>query len=180
VTISSHDDTGPLRKILHRNHVGAGCSSPVGWPELQVGLQEAHRAAGRASPERPFVRFEELASEGMLGLLEAAGGPAIARRVLMPLLSRPAAERERLIAAVSVWLANNCAWDPAARQLGVHRHTLRHRVTAVAKLLALDLDQFADRAELWAALRMAMHDAAATSPLRRDRAIGASSAGSPG
>jgi PucR family transcriptional regulator, purine catabolism regulatory protein len=37
----------------------------------------------------------------------------------------------------------------------VHRHTLRHRIAAVERLLSLDLSQFADRAELWAALQLA-------------------------
>ena len=48
----------------------AGGSSPVGWPQLQVGLAEASRAAERATPDRDFVQFEELAAEGMLGILE--------------------------------------------------------------------------------------------------------------
>jgi PucR family transcriptional regulator, purine catabolism regulatory protein len=79
----------------------------------------------------------------------------VARHILLPLNARPIAEREMLISAVTVWLGHNGAWDPAARELAVHRHTLRHRVSTVEKLLGLDLEQFADRAELWAALQLA-------------------------
>ncbi len=64
-------------------------------------------------------------------------------------------EREMLLDAVTVWLEHNGAWDPAARKLGVHRHTLRHRVSAVERLTGLDLSQFAGRAELWAVLQLA-------------------------
>jgi DNA-binding PucR family transcriptional regulator len=96
----------------------------------------------------------ELAAEGMLGLLEAAGGADVARRILLPLNARPAAEREMLTNAVAVWLSHNGAWDPSARELDVHRHTLRHRVSVIERLLGLDLSQFADRAELWAALQL--------------------------
>ena len=106
-------------------------------------------------PDRDLVQFEELAAEGMLGLLEVAGGADVARHILLPLNSRPAAEREMLINAVTVWLSHNGAWDPSARKLAVHRHTLRHRISAVERLLGLDLEQFADRAELWAALQLA-------------------------
>ena len=54
------------------------------------------RAAERATSDRDFVQFDELAAEGMLGLLKAAGGAAVARRILLPLISRPAAERDAL------------------------------------------------------------------------------------
>jgi len=155
VVVVHDEDTASLRKILGRHHAAAGGSSTVGWPQLQVGLAEALRAAERATPDRDFVQFEELAAEGMLGLLEAAGGAAVARRILLPLISRPAAERETLINAVTVWLSHNGAWDPSARELAVHRHTIRHRVAVVERLLSLDLSQFADRAELWAALQLA-------------------------
>jgi sugar diacid utilization regulator len=57
--------------------------------------------------------------------------------------------------AVAVWLSHNGAGDPSARELDVHRHTLRHRIAAVERLLGLDLSQFADRAELWAPLQLA-------------------------
>jgi PucR family transcriptional regulator, purine catabolism regulatory protein len=155
VVVVHNEDTASLRKILGRHSAAAGGSSPVDWPQLQVGLAEALRAAERATSDRDFVQFDELAADGMLGLLEAAGGAAVARRILLPLISRPAAERETLINAVTVWLSHNGAWDPSARELAVHRHTLRHRVAVVERLLSLDLSQFADRAELWAALQLA-------------------------
>jgi hypothetical protein len=56
---------------------------------------------------------------------------------------------------IAVWLSHNGAWDPSARELDVHRHRLRHRVSVIERLLGLDLSQFADRAELWAALQLA-------------------------
>jgi len=91
----------------------------------------------------------------MLSLLEAAAGADVARRILSPLDERPLAEREMLIRSVTIWLRHNGGWDPSARELGVHRHTLRHRIAGVERLLSLDLSQFADRAELWAALQLA-------------------------
>lgn len=153
VAITSHDDTERLEAVLRRHDAVAGVSAPTIWPRLAEGLTEARRAAARASATQRVVRYDAVAEQGMLGLLEGAGAGAMARRVLHPLLER---EDGALLAATArVWLEHNAAWDPAARELGVHRHTLRNRVTLVQQILGLDLDRFADRAELWSALHFA-------------------------
>ena len=85
VVVVHDEDTASLRKILGRHSAAAGASSPVDWPQLQVGLAEALRAAERVRPDRDLVRFEELAAEGMLDLLGAAGGAEVARCILLPL-----------------------------------------------------------------------------------------------
>jgi purine catabolism regulator len=154
VTITRYDDTNELRQLWLRDLIPAGSSTPIGWAELAVGYSEAQRAAARANRERLFVRFEELVNDGMLGILEASGGDAVAHRMLQPLHARPTVERQVLLESIRAWLAHNCAWDPAAKQLGVHRHTLRNRITTVENLLGLDLDRFSDRAELWAAIEL--------------------------
>ncbi len=154
VTVSRADDVAPVRKLLQSNGLTAGCSTPVTWGALSVGLDEAHRAATRAHEGRPFVRFDDLVGDGILGLLETSGGASVARRLLQPLLEAPPEQRDILLETLRAWMDHNCAWDPAARELGIHRHTLRNRVTAVERLLGLDLERFADRAELWAALEL--------------------------
>jgi hypothetical protein len=78
VVIVQNGDTAALRKILARHHAAAGGSSPVSWPQLAIGLAEAVRAAERTTADRDFVQFSELAAEGMLGLLESAGGGDVA------------------------------------------------------------------------------------------------------
>jgi PucR family transcriptional regulator, purine catabolism regulatory protein len=57
-----------------------------------------------------------------------------------------------LVHSVRVWLAHHGQWEPAAAQLGVHRHTLRKRVQRAAALLGRDLDEAGARAEVWVAL----------------------------
>jgi len=54
--------------------------------------------------------------------------------------------------ALETWLRHNAAWDPAARELGLHRHTLKAQVRRAGALLRLDLDTFEAKAELWALL----------------------------
>ncbi|WP_460369507.1 helix-turn-helix domain-containing protein, partial [Actinocorallia lasiicapitis] len=67
---------------------------------------------------------------------------ALADQILAPLDAT-------LRASLRAYLAANGQGDPAARALGVHRHTLRHRMKRVAELLNRDLDAPATRAELW-------------------------------
>ena len=85
----------------------------------------------------------------MRGLLAAAGAEPLARRLLAPLLTPEGAV---LLESARVWLRCNGAWEPAARELGVHRHTLRNRITAAERALGVDLDDVEARTDLWLAL----------------------------
>ncbi|MDT7785720.1 MAG: hypothetical protein QOF58_4139 [Pseudonocardiales bacterium] len=53
---------------------------------------------------------------------------------------------------LKVWLSHHGAWDPAAHQLGIHRHTLRNRVRKAEQALDRSLESPGLRAELWLAL----------------------------
>jgi purine catabolism regulator len=146
-------DTALLTEVLAAHEAEAGVSAPVEWASLQRGIAEAHKAGARTLPTRPVVSFESLAEEGVLGLLDTAGAEPVARRMLAPLLESDNPDHRALLRTAAVWIEHNGAWDPAARELNIHRHTLRNRLQSVERLLALDLSRFADRAELWTALQ---------------------------
>ena len=152
--VTPHDDLAASQALLARHGLAAGVSGPVPWHELTRGLGEARHAAGSVTRESSVVLFEQLAEQGMHGLLVASGGDRVARRMLQPLIDLPPAERDTALTTLRVWLQHNGAWDPAARELGTHRHTLRNRVRAAETLLGLDLDTFAARTELWSALQL--------------------------
>ncbi|MFB2580352.1 PucR family transcriptional regulator ligand-binding domain-containing protein [Herbiconiux sp. P15] len=154
VLVTEHDDLAASQALLARHGLAAGVSGPVSWHELTRALGEARHAAGSVTRDAPVVLFEHLAEQGMHGLLVASGGDRVARRMLQPVLDLPAAERDTVLTTLRVWLTHNGAWDPAARELGTHRHTLRNRIRAAETLLGLDLDTFAGRAELWSALQL--------------------------
>ncbi|MCJ1695523.1 PucR family transcriptional regulator [Rathayibacter caricis] len=149
VLITGAEDLEVIAAVLGRHGVSAGASAPTDWASLEAALQEAQRAAERSSADRPLLRFEDLAAQGMLGLLTASGAEPLARGRLAPLLN---AEGAVLLETARVWLGRNGAWEPAARELGVHRHTLRNRITAIERLLGVDLDDVSARTELWLAL----------------------------
>jgi purine catabolism regulator len=154
VAVVSADGSGPLERVLARHGVSVGFSGPIDWDDLPRGLAEARQAAARSREGRLVVRFERLADEGMLGLLRASGAETLAHRFLAPVLDLPKAERELVIRTATVWLTHNGSWDPPAKELGIHRQTLRNRITALENLLGVDLGSFQARSELWTSLRL--------------------------
>ena len=132
-----------------------GVSDPVEYSSLGQALRQAQRAVAAAlRTDLPVVRFADLADDGVLRLVDPEVAGVFADRLLAPLVEHDATSRGELIASLRAWLAHNGQWDPAASALGVHRHTLRHRVAKVGQLLGRDLDAADTRAELWLALRL--------------------------
>lgn len=153
VIIAPDADAALLGDILGQVEAEAGVSAPVDWNALNRGLTEARQAGIRSTPGRPVVLFESLADEGVLGLLTTADAEPLARRMLEPVIDSPNPDHRVLLKTAAVWIEHNGAWDPAARKLNVHRHTLRNRLHTLETLLSLDFSRFSDRAELWAALQ---------------------------
>jgi purine catabolism regulator len=134
-------------------HVGV--SDPVAYSSLAQALRQAQRAlAAAVRADLPLTRFSDLADDGVLRLVDPEVAGVFADRLLAPLVEHDATGRGELIASLRAWLAHNGQWDPAAAALGVHRHTLRHRIAKVGQLLGRDLDAADTRAELWLALRL--------------------------
>lgn len=155
VVVSGHDDVAGIVAVLKGDELAAGFSTPTGWEELRRGLTEAERAAARCRDGRAIVMFEDLAQDGILGLVDAEGAEVVAHSILRPVLDSERADHRALLHTAAVWLAHNGAWEPAARALDVHRHTLRNRLQTLERLLGLDLTRFEDRLELWTALQFA-------------------------
>nr|WP_256128080.1 PucR family transcriptional regulator [Arthrobacter sp. SDTb3-6] len=61
--------------------------------------------------------------------------------------------RADLVATVRAYLRHRGQWEGAARELGVHRNSLRHRMAIVSGLLRADPDDPDVAANLWLALR---------------------------
>ncbi|MFJ6452889.1 PucR family transcriptional regulator [Paenarthrobacter sp. NPDC091669] len=139
--------------LLERYGATAGASAETDVAHLAKALKEAERSLQRALElARPLVAFEEISRGGMLGLLHSDEAGSVARRLIEPLAKHDDAEQTQLLPTVSAWLANNCVWDRTARQLGIHRHTLRNRIDAAGTVLGLNLDSLRDRLELFAAV----------------------------
>ncbi|RKW70036.1 PucR family transcriptional regulator [Galactobacter caseinivorans] len=78
-----------------------------------------------------------------------------ARAMLQPLREHDARHGTSLLPTLAAWLRLDGNHEATARELGVHRHTIRARLRTAEHVGGYRLDGFAARAELWAALRLA-------------------------
>jgi purine catabolism regulator len=128
----------------------------VGEPAELSGLPEAYR---RVSSLRPRViatgksaRVEEV-TWSVTGLLGREAGTLLAARLLAPMLELEPERRDTQLRILQAWLAANGSWDATAKELGLHRNSVRRQINAIAELLDMDLGQAQSRAELWIALQ---------------------------
>ncbi|MGW5862032.1 PucR family transcriptional regulator [Streptomyces sp. NPDC055239] len=122
-----------------------GASAPASPGDLPAADAQADRALRRAEATRaPLVRHREA---GIASLVAPAEAAAHARVLLAPL-----GDSAALTETLRTWLSLHGSWDRTATALGVHRNTVRQRVTRCAALLGADLDDPDVRMELWFAL----------------------------
>jgi purine catabolism regulator len=161
--IVRRDSTEPIVASLHRRGFAVGVSQRSDYQSIGVAVAHAHRAVDDAMRRRPLMPVYAPTSEASplssLALPEVA---AMSHAKLDALSTRP--EGLQMRRAVEAWLQHNTQWEPAARDLGIHRHTVKALVRDAAKLLEIDIDTFAGKAELWALLQA---DRMAVGTLRR-------------
>ncbi|MFC7329451.1 PucR family transcriptional regulator [Marinactinospora rubrisoli] len=144
------DDPGELLARVTGGPVGVG--EPTGYTDLSTSRTQAERALESAQRGAArLVRHADLPG-GFLGLVDTPSGTRLADDLLAPLRDQRAASD--LIASLRAFLATAGRWDAAAESLGIHRHTLRYRITRIRELLPGDLDDPDYRTELWLALRV--------------------------
>ncbi|MFP3464157.1 PucR family transcriptional regulator [Leifsonia sp. SIMBA_070] len=142
------DDAGAAA-VAARFDLRGGLSSDTGLDSLPAAIAQAQTARNRATADDPVASFDDVAAAGMLALLHTPDARAVAETSLQPLV----AADPSLPRVLRTWLDADGVYDVAARQLGMHRHTLRARVADAERLLGRDLASFAARADLYAALR---------------------------
>ncbi len=128
--------------------VGAGDGADLDDADaLARSLTRARRAL--AAGGSGMRAYDELGG-GLEALLDPAAADAWAAALLAP-LDEPG-ERADLAATLLAWLSRHGQVDAAAADLGVHRHTVRHRLRRAEGLLGRSLDDAGVRAELYLAL----------------------------
>lgn len=132
-----------------------GVSPLTGYDDIAAAHRQASRAAAFGSRNlRSVTSFDEISMPGIVGLLDADAADAFAESLLRPLIEHDLSGRGDLVNSLRVWLTHHGQWDPSAAALGVHRHTLRHRMNTVETLLGRSLDAPGARSELWLALEV--------------------------
>ncbi|MFI7316309.1 PucR family transcriptional regulator [Streptomyces venezuelae] len=122
-----------------------GASAPTAPAGLAAADAQAARALRRAKATRtPLVRQHTTTLSDLIAPEEAA---AHARALLSPL-----SDNETLLSTLRTWLSLHGSWDRTAVALGVHRNTVRQRITRCTTLLGADLNDPDVRMDLWFAL----------------------------
>lgn len=120
-----------------------GVSSPVAETGIAGAVAEASALLARAlATGSPAFPASDLSS-----LVDPVAAREFARRELAGLLGRP-----ELIDTLRAWLGQHGSWDRAAAVLGVHRNSVRHRISHAERLLDRDLGTADARACMWLAL----------------------------
>lgn len=139
---------GALR-ALDQLEVGVGPARPLsGIAQSDDGARSALAAA---SAVRPVVVWTELARSGVDSLLDVGTLTAFSEGLLEAVLLR--ADAAELVAALRAFLSHNGHIGPAADSLGVHRNTLRNRLTTAEQLLGRSVNDPQLRSDLWVALK---------------------------
>ncbi|WP_090708201.1 PucR family transcriptional regulator [Mycetocola miduiensis] len=157
VGVSEEDARAVAEGLARMAGVAAGMSEPALWSETGTATKQAVQALERAlasDAEASVVVFSDVAERGLAALLPHADAVEIARALLRPVRDHDAENGTDLIGDVKVWLEHHGQWDPAARALGIHRHTLKNRVALVEKLIGRPLATVDARTNLWLALRV--------------------------
>lgn len=149
VTAPTDDRVESMLRMLEPLETGIGPARPLS--SLAQSDDGARQALAAASGVRPVVDWAELVETGVDSLLDPVALESFAANLLDPVLERP--DSRKLLEALRGFLAHNGHAGPAAETLGVHRNTLRNRLTIAETLLGRSLHDPQLRADLWIALK---------------------------
>ncbi|MGW1679338.1 PucR family transcriptional regulator [Saccharopolyspora sp. NPDC002376] len=127
-------------------------SRPHRADSLPSAVREVENLLDRAkSLGRPVVADSDLR---LSTVVPSDAASAFATEVLAPLRALdPDRQPGGLRDTLRVWLANHGSWERTATALGVHRNSVRHRISQAERALGADLADPETRMELWFALR---------------------------
>lgn len=138
-----------LLELLRPLEVGIGPAKPL--VAISQSDDGARNALAAASAVLPVVVWTELARAGVDSLLDAGALTAFTESLLDGVLMR--LDAAELIGAIRTFLRHNGHIGPAAESIGVHRNTLRNRLSSAEDVLGRSLNDPQLRSDLWVALK---------------------------
>jgi purine catabolism regulator len=134
----------------HQYNAVIGVSAQVAPQHVAYGFRGACHAARRAKFER--LRVARFDNETLHMLFADATVRESIRSLTEPILRRVISAHKTsssdLLASAEAFVRYNGSWEIASRAVGVHRHTLHHRMQKVEELTELNFDSAEDRAAL--------------------------------
>ena len=142
-------------RLAAHSGLAVGLSAQVQYDDIAAAHRQARQAADFGRRHGVAVTgFADISMPGISGMLGPERALAFAESLLAPLIEHDRFGRGDLVTSLRTWLAHHGQWDPSAAALGVHRHTLRHRIRTAEELLGRSLDAPGTRSELWLALEV--------------------------
>ena len=135
--------------ILPEPTVGAGGAAPTGAADYAIALGRPLPLEELAAAVGPVASACRTAALGTLVELDRSDD-ARGEHWVDALARHP---RGDLRDAVRSYLAHRGQWEAAARELGIHRNSLRHRIAVATEVIGTDLADPDTAAALWIALR---------------------------
>jgi len=144
--------------------VGAGSLVPM--DQMVQSVREARYALQLCKTEgRTHAEFKDLGTyQLLLTLQDPAALRTFADSVLQALDRYDDIHGGELLPSLRAFLERNARWETAAKELFVHRHTLRYRMRKVEELTGRNLSSARDRMEFFLAIRARDLLASADSP----------------
>lgn len=157
-------DTGALHTALHRLGPGlgperltVGVSRPSDPDALAGALAEARHARDlaehRAGTLHVVTGADVTSHVALLATVPDDVRRAFSARVLDPVLAYDARNDAGLLETLEAFLDCSGSWSRAAQRLHLHVNTVRYRIGRVEELTGRDLGVFADRVDVFLALR---------------------------
>ncbi|MBA4857989.1 MULTISPECIES: PucR family transcriptional regulator [Nocardia] len=153
---TAEGDVRTLEAILRRVPHGRGAvTDPVEVTDLPAAWRRV-RGVFEAASDQPGKLYmaRDVSEAGLLRHLTGPDARAWAQAALAPLTALDKGSKVDFAQTLRAFLAHNGQADASAGSLGIHRHTLRYRMTRIADALGRDLDDPTVRAELWFALQL--------------------------
>ncbi len=153
---ASNDEFERLSEHFGETAIRVGVSEPTTLSRIHLAYNQASLALSHAQRERetPVVHFHELQYyDRIAGLAPPGTVSTFVATALSPLERlEPSGRSDELVETLRAFLDHHGRWDPAARQLGVHRQTLIKRIARIERYLDVDLESADIRMGLWFAL----------------------------
>ncbi|MGB3413767.1 MAG: helix-turn-helix domain-containing protein [Microbacteriaceae bacterium] len=140
-----------LQKFVKHYGLLGGTSAIGSYNYFQKHLDQARYALNHSSSRGDLVEYLPEMEDTIVTMLGKPVIERLAQNKFEPLAGL--SDRDELLRSLETWLKHNGAWDGASRELGIHRHSLRNRISKLEGLLGLDLDDFETKTYLWALLR---------------------------
>jgi purine catabolism regulator len=150
----SASDEALLDDVAARFGIRIGISEPEQYDAFSRAHTQALSAL-RQQGASGAVRYADTGGASILSALATDEARVVAESRLAPLRAHDRTTAGDLEKSLRTWLEHDAKAESAAAALGVHRHTLRSRITQAGALLGMDLASFPARAEVWTLLQTA-------------------------